>query len=74
MGLSFVDRHLFKIEWTDAFQAGRIYPELIGIGPALVMLVYPALRAEIMLGLPGVELIERQQFLARSDRYILERR
>jgi hypothetical protein len=43
MGSPFVYRNLFKIKWTDSFEAGRINPILIGVGPALVMCVYPAL-------------------------------
>lgn len=65
---------LFKIKRADSFQAGHINPILFGLGPALVMCVDPALRAEIVLRLHGVELIEREQFFARSDTDVLKRR
>src|SRR3954463_9412012 len=65
-------RDLRKIEWADAVQARHIDAELAGIRPPLMMGIDAAARAEVMLGRPGVELIESQRLGAGGNLQIAE--
>jgi hypothetical protein len=65
---------LSEIKWADAFQARRIDAELLGVGATLMVGVDAALRAEVVLRRPGVELVKRQSLGARSDVQILQPR
>ena len=47
-----------EVEWTDAFNARNIDTKLAWIGASLVMGIYPAGLAEIMLCCSGIELVE----------------
>src|SRR5690606_11015008 len=55
-------------------EAGHVHAVRVRIGTALVKRVRPAVRAEVMLRDPGVELVERQQVLARKNLQSLDRR
>ena len=55
MPLAVVDHDFLEIEWRDAFQAGDVDPELVGIRATLVVRVDAAFRAKVMLGDVGVE-------------------
>jgi hypothetical protein len=67
MHVAFVDRDHVKVKRADALQAGGIDAVLVGIRPALVVRVNAAFRAEVVLGLEGVELVERQRILPGGD-------
>lgn len=74
MDTPLVDGKFGKVERADPFQAGCIDAVLIRVGASLVVRVDPALRAEIMLCLPGIELIQGEKFAARNDLDVVERR
>jgi hypothetical protein len=61
------DGHLREVEWADAVQAGDVDAVLVRIGPALVVGVDAAARAEEVLGRAGVESIARQGVLALKN-------
>jgi len=64
MGHTVIDRHFLEIEGAEAFEAGGIDPELMRVRAPLMVGVNPAGRAEVVLGCPGVELVQRQRILA----------
>ena len=65
MARAFVDLHGLEIERANAFKAGNIHAQLIGIGPSLMVGVNPAFLAEIMLRRLCIELIKVEIVLAR---------
>lgn len=66
--LAVVDDDLPKIEGRDAFQAGGINAELIGVRTALMVGVNAAVPAEMMLRHPCVEAVGRQFVFAEVTR------
>lgn len=67
MHVTFVDRDHVKVKRADAFQAGGVDAVLVGVRAALMVRVDAAFRTEVMLGLEGVELVERQRILSGDD-------
>lgn len=63
MALAIVDDHFAEIERRNAFQAGDVDAELIGIRAALVMGIDAADLAEVMLRDLRVEAIGRELVL-----------
>src|SRR5690606_8726533 len=63
MTAAFINRYFLKIEGAHAFNTGHIHTILLRVGAALMEGINPAMRTEIMPGLPGVELIKGQSIL-----------
>lgn len=63
MTTAFINRYFFKVEGAHAFNTGYVHSILLRVGTALMEGINPAVRTEIMPGLPSVELIKGQSIL-----------
>lgn len=71
---AFEHRHAGEVERADALKAGDVDADFVGVRAAAVMRVDAADRTEVMLGGPGVELIQAQNLGAVRHGEVLQQR
>ena len=72
MGNTIHHRDVLEIEWADASNTRDVDTKLARIGAALMMRIYPAGLAKIMLRRARIELIKRQVALTDHELDIRE--